>query len=260
MRTLRVVGALMRASLLTAMQYRSDFIFDGITGLFRTFAQVAPLWIVYAHTERVMGWSLPDAMLVMALYLLMEAIVGGVVAPNLGEVVEAIRTGTLDLVLIKPADAQLLCSLRRVDPSRIWDVGAAIAVGSWALARMPTPSTVDVAVAAAMVVFGQLSIYGLWVLVICTSFFFVRVDNLRYLLEAVTESGRWPITVFTGWVRWVLTVLIPVGVITSFPAMAMRGLWSPSLVVVGALVAGLFVGGSRVAWKRSLASYTSASS
>lgn len=259
-RTLRTVGALMRASLMTGLQYRSDFLFDSATGLFRAFATAAPLWLVYQHTDAVMGWALPDAALVLALFLVMQALIGGLIEPNLATVIEGVRLGTLDLILLKPADAQLLVSLRSIAPARMWDLVAAVVVGGWALQRMPTPSPLDVAIALAMLAAGLASLYSLWLLAICASFFFVRVDNLRFLLRSVTDAGRWPITVFSGWVRWALTLIIPVGIITSFPAMALRGRWDASLVAVGLLTAAAFLWGSRQVWKKSLASYTSASS
>lgn len=259
MRTLAAVGALLRASLMTGMQYRSDFLFDSLTGLLRTAATAAPLLLVYEHTDAVMGWSLLDATLVMAFFLVFKALVSGVIEPNLGVVVEGVREGHLDLVLMKPVDAQLLVSLRTIEPARMWDLLAGVALCAWALAVRP-PGAGDAVVAMVLLTAGLASMYSLWLLAICTSFFFVRVDNLRFLLGAITDAGRWPISVFGGWLRWVLTFVIPVAIITSFPAMALRGTWDLSLVVTGVLTAAVFVVGSRLVWLRSLASYTSASS
>lgn len=259
-RALRVVGALLRASLMTGMQYRSDFLFDSLTGLLRPIATVAPLWVVYQHTDTIMGWPPHDAALVMALFLMLEGVVGGVIEPNLGMVVEAVRTGNLDLVLMKPADAQLLVSLRSVEPARMWDLLAAAALAAWALLQREPPPPLDVLVACLMLCCGLASMYGLWLIAICTSFWFVRVDNLRFLLEATLDAGRWPITVFSGWLRWALTVAIPVAIITSFPVLALRGQWDAALLTTALGTAAAFVIGSRLIWVRSLASYTSASS
>jgi ABC-2 type transport system permease protein len=259
-RNLRVVGALVRASLMTGMQYRSDFLFDSLTGLLRPLATAAPLWVVYQHTDTIMGWSLADAALVMALFLMLEGLVGGIIEPNLGMVVEAVRTGTLDLVLMKPADAQLLVSLRSIAPARMWDLIAAALVGAWAMSHRELPTLIDTLVAVCMLGCGLASMYSLWLLAICASFWFVRVDNLRFLLDATLDAGRWPITVFTGWLRWSLTVVIPVGIITSFPVLALRGQWDAALIAVALCTAAVFVLGSRAVWVRSLKSYTSASS
>jgi len=260
-RALVVPAALIRTSLSAAIQYRSDFVFEGLTGLLRTAATAATLGLVYWHRTEVAGWTLPEALLVMALFLVMSSLVEAVLEPNLGAVVEAIRNGSLDLLLMKPADAQLLVSASRVAPARLWDAVAGLALGGWAVAQLPTaPAPVDWVVAAVLFACGMVAIYGLWLLAICTSFWFVRVDNLRFLLISVSDAGRWPLAVFSDWVRVVLVVVVPVGVVTSFPAMALRGTWSPTVALVAIGVAVAFAVGSRIAWLRALAAYTSASS
>jgi ABC-2 type transport system permease protein len=256
----RTVAALVRTSLMSGMQYRSDFLFDSLTGAVRLAATTAPLWLVYRHTPAIQGWTVHEAGLVMALFFVMEGVVAGVVEPNLGEVVEAIRTGSLDLVLMKPADAQLLVSLRTLAPAHLWDVLAGVILGAWSLSRLPSPAPLDATIAVLLLLCGFASMYGLWLLAICASFWFVRVDNLRYLLWSVTDAGRWPITVFSGPIRWALTVAVPVAVLTSFPALAIRGRWDATLLAVAVATTLAFVVGSRIVWRRSLASYTSASS
>ncbi len=257
---LRIPAALLRISLMSALQYRSDFVFEAFTGLLRTFAAVAPLFLVYSHRQSVQGWTQDESLLVMSFFLLFAAFNGGIMEPNLGAVVEMIRQGTLDLLLLKPADSQLLVSLRKVDPAHLWDLVAAVVVGVYAVSRIASPGPLDVLVALALLSCGLAAMYGLWMLAICTSFFFVRVDNLRYLLGSVADAGRWPLPMFGREVRWALTVIVPVGVVTSFPAEALRGTWGPELIATAFGVAAGFVLVSRIAWTRSLAFYTSASS
>ncbi|MBN2798543.1 MAG: ABC-2 family transporter protein [Deltaproteobacteria bacterium] len=247
-------------SLLIAMQYRSDFVFNGLTGLLRTAALVGPLLLVFQHRETVSGWTGPEATLVMALFLLLSSMTGALMEPNLGAVVEHIRRGTLDLVLLKPADAQLLVSLSRVEPSRLWDLPAALLLGGWALAQMPAPSPWGVIGAIIAVLSGLAAMYGLWLLAICTSFYFVQVDNLRFLLMSASEAGRWPLSLFSGWLRVVLLVAVPVGVVTTLPAELLRGRGSWEMVATAVAVGTGFLVVSRLAWRRALASYTSASS
>lgn len=257
---LRVPIALVRVSLLTAMQYRSNFVFNGMTGLIRVLSAIAPLWLVYSHEDVVRGWSFPEAVLVMALFLLLEALHGGLMEPNLGAIVEHVRLGTLDLVLLKPADAQLLVSMSRVDPAHLWDLAGAVVLAIWAASTLGAPAPVDVAIALLFVGCGLTAMYALWLLAICLSFFFVRVDNLRFLLTSISDAGRWPLAVFPSWARWILTLVVPVGIVTTFPAAAVRGSWTPAMVAIACGTAIAFLAISRWAWKRSLAFYTSASS
>lgn len=259
-RALRVSGGLMRASLAVAMQYREDFWLDAFTGLLRALGTLAPIALVFGHRSEVMGWSAPEITLVVGLYFLMQGVLAGLVEPNLGEVVEAIRSGSLDFLLLKPADAQLLASVRRLAPGRLWDVLAALLLCGWALAKMRAPGIDDLAVAALMLISGFFAMYGVWLLAICASFWFVRVDNLRYLLWAATDAGRWPLDVFSRGVRFLLLTLVPVGILTTFPARALRGDWTAEMVASGCAVGIGFIIVSRAAWQRALRSYTSASS
>lgn len=259
-RYFNIAGALIRISLMTAFQYRSDFLFEALTGALRTFGTLAPLWLVYGHTTEIGGWTVDEATLVMGFFLALNAFHGGLMEPNLGEVVEAIRQGTLDLWLIKPADAQLLVSVRRIDPAYVWDAFAALAVIAFALWRMPTPTPLNALLGVALFIVGLLAMYGVWLLAICTSFYWVRVDNLRFLLMSAADAGRWPLSLFSGWLRVALVAVLPVAVVTTFPAEAFRGTWTPTHVGVAFAVATVFLVGSRLAWKRSLSFYTSASS
>ena len=257
---MRVPLALIRASLMVALQYRGDFAFELLTGVVRTFGRVMPLVLVYGHTTSISGWTADEAMLVMGFFLLMTAFHEGLMEPNLGEVVEAVRQGTLDLWLLKPADAQLFVSIRRIDPAYLWDVFAAFGVLGLASARVGVPSPVDVLVAFLLLGCGLAAMYGLWLLAICTSFWFIRVDNLRFLLLSIADAGRWPVSVFSGWVKVLFVAVVPVALVTTFPAEAMRGAWGWQLVTIAVAVALAFLIGSRLAWTRALASYTSASS
>lgn len=260
MRSVRVILALMRTSLVNAMQYRSDFVVGLVAGLGGTVIATVPLFLVYQHTESVMGWTFVDTLLVMGLYLLMNGLVGTFVEPNLGAVVEGIRTGSLDHVLLKPADGQLLVSLSRVQVDHLWDALGAIVVIGWCLSNLPALAVLDVAVGVLLLMSGLVAIYALWLIAICTSFYFVRVDNLRFLLWSASGAGRWPVAVYGRFIRLVLTFAFPVALVTTFPAVALRGEWSAALVVTGLVTSLAFLLGSRLVWTRSLAAYTSASS
>ncbi len=260
LRQASAIGALLRVSLATVMQYRSNFILEMGAGLLKGAGSVAPLALVFWHRTEIGGWDLPHALLVMAFFLIMSGIQAGIFEPNLGEAVNSIRTGALDLILMKPVDAQLLVSLRKFSAAAIWDLVGGVIVATIAITRLPTPGIADLVLAIALFATGVIAMYGLWLLAICVSFFFVRVDNLRFLLWAVTDAGRWPIDVFTGAIRFLLVALVPVALITSFPADAVRGTWSAGTLAVASAVSLLFLAGSRWAWNRSLANYTSASS
>jgi viologen exporter family transport system permease protein len=244
---------------MTALQYRASFLFAFGVGSVNTLGVVLPLWAIFGHWDAIAGWTFPQALLVTSFFLLLGALVGGLVEPNLGAVVEGVRAGQFDYLLIKPADAQLVASLQRVDPVRLWDVLGAALVAGWAYLTLPPPTLGGVAAAMALLLAGLASMYSLYLLVICLSFWFVRVDNLRYLLSAVTDAGRWPVSIYRGVVRVFLTVLVPVALATSWPAMALLGRMDAMLAFQAVAVAVGALAGSRFLWVQALR-YASASS
>ena len=259
-RALRVLAALLRVAFMTTAAYRASFLVDVTVGAIASVGVVLPLVFVYAHSSSISGWSFPEALLVTAFFLLLQGLVGMLVEPNLGAVVEGVRSGALDYLVLKPVDAQLVASLQRIAPAKAWDVLAGLGLLLYAQGQLPAFSPSAILAAAALLLCGLAAMYGLWILVVCTSFWFVRVDNLRFLLSSVLDAGRWPVSVYRGWVRLVLTVFVPVAVVTSFPALALLGRLDGALVLQAVAVALGLLGLSRLTWTLALRRYTSASS
>lgn len=255
-----VLWALLRANLMTAMQYRGSFFAEWIVGGLSAAGLVLPLFLVYARVPQVAGWSFDEALLVTGFFMLYNAFVAGLIEPNLGAVVEGVRTGSLDYMLIRPVDVQLLISFRKVSPSAAWELLAGVVIVWIAAERIDSVSAGAIFAAGGLLLAGMLATYGLWLLVTCLSFWFVRVDNLRYLLGAITDAGRWPVTVYAGWLRIVLTTLIPVALISSYPAMALLGRLDAGTAVQAVATATGMLALSRFVLLRSLSKYSSASS
>ncbi|MEW5852799.1 MAG: ABC-2 family transporter protein [Myxococcota bacterium] len=256
-----LVGQMVRTSAVLAMRYRMQFLVELVMSVFWVIWTVAPLSFAFQHRENIGGWRMPEALLVMGFFIILKAVLEGTINPNLLSVVEHIRKGTLDFVLIKPVDSQFLVSASRLEPVKIVDVAGGLAVLGWALHELRlVPGPTEVFSAAGMMFASVLILYAVWLLAICTAFWFVRIDNLAHLFASILDAGRWPLTVFRGWLRFVLTFVVPVGLMTSFPAMALRGTLETSAAFTALGVAVGFVVVSRVMWKTAVRHYRSASS
>ena len=171
------------------------------------------------------GWNFDEALVVMGWFLAMKGVLEGAVNPSLASVVEHIRKGTLDFVLLKPADAQFLVSTAKFAPWRVVDVAAGVGVIAWAfhrLGRWPGGGR-TVAAALLLTVCAVAVLYSLWILVVSAAFFVVKVDNLSFLFLSIFDAARWPVSVFTGFWRFLFTVVIPLALMTTFPAEALLG-------------------------------------
>ncbi len=260
-RYLTLLAVQLRASTAVAMQYRLEFLGQGALALLWTTWSLVPLVVVFGRREGVAGWSFEEALVVIGWFTIMKGLLEGAVNPSLASVVEHIRKGTLDFVLLKPADAQFLVSTARFMPWRIVDVAAGLAIFAVAFARMGrAPSAGAVAAALALLLCAALVLYALWILVISAAFHVVKIDNLSYLFSSIFDAGRWPVTVFQGFFRLLFTFVIPLALMTTYPALALLGkldLATALGVLAGALA---FAALSRFTGTRSIGRYTSASS
>jgi len=260
-RYLRLFLVQLRMSAVTAMQYRSDFVMKGAMSLVWLGVALVPLVSVFHQRQTVRGWSFAEALIVVGCFSLMKGILEGAISPSLTSVVEHVRKGTLDFLLLKPVDAQFLVSTARVEPWRAMDLLGGLAVfgyGFHALGRWPTPGAV--ALALLLMGVGVLVLYALWILVVSASFWVVKVDNLSYLFGSLFDAGRWPIAVFRGGLWFAFTFIFPLALMTSYPAMALLDRLD-ARTALAAVVGGVaFASIARLVWRRALGFYTSASS
>jgi ABC-2 type transport system permease protein len=258
-RYLRLLSMQLRTSVLLAMQYRADFVLDGFIEVFWMATALVPLMVVFRTRATIAGWSFGEALLVTGWFTLLQAVLEGAINPSLTSVVEHIRKGTLDFVLLKPADAQFLVSTARFQPWRALNVVTALGIFAWGfhvLGRSPTSGAI--AAAAVMMVAAVAVLYSLWVLTASAAFYVVRIDNLTHLFNAIFDAARWPVGVFRGVMRFVFTFVVPLALMTTYPAQALLGTLSMSTLTAALGGAVVVFAAARVVWLVSISRYTSA--
>jgi len=261
LRYLRLLGIQLRTSVTVAAQYRLEFLASGILSLFWTALSLVPVLVLFQGRSQVVGWSFPEMLVVMGWFALVKGVLEGAVNPSLTAVVEHIRKGTLDFVLLKPADAQFLVSTARFELWRVVDVLSGLVIMAVAFHRMGrSPTAGAVLLSAAVLGSATVILYSLWILVVSAAFFVVKVDNLSFLFLSLYDAARWPSDVFPVVLRAVFTFVIPLAVLTTIPARALLGRIGPPEVAATALGALAFALAARRVWLRSIGHYTSASS
>ena len=134
---------------------------------------------------------------------------------------------------------------------------AVIGVG---MARQGTLSWANVGLTVLLLVAATAILYAVWFALTTTAFWFVKVDNVSELFTAFFAAGRFPVSAYPGWVRALLTFVVPIAFLTTVPAEAASGrlTWAAALGAAG--VAVVLLAASQAFWRHALANYTSASS
>ena len=94
-----------------------------------------------------------------------------------------------------------------------------------------------------MLLTGSAIIYSFWTMLATLSFWFVRVENILEIFRSMYEAGRWPVSLYPPWLRFVLSFIVPVAFVTTVPVEALTGRLSPANTRDGRVARGLPAGG-----------------
>lgn len=260
MESLKLIRKFLQINALNELQYRANFIMQLFNSLLQLAFGLVGLAIVFYHTENLAGWSRPELVAVLGVYMIIAGVTNVVIQPNMIRLMGDIHRGNLDFMLIKPVDAQFLVSAWQVEFWKLLDV--ALGGGVLVFAIVQLGAVVGARQAAAfglMLVCGGLIVYSFWLILTTTAFWFVQVRGLLQLFESIYQAGRWPITIYPAWLRLALTFLVPVAFAVTVPSEALsdRLDWGTLFLTVG--LTGVFLVAARLFWKAGVKRYSGAS-
>lgn len=257
----RLLGIFYKNTLINELEYRLNFGANIALSLFWLVWAALSVRVYFFHAESIAGWTYPELLVVMGLFFAFNGYRQIVLEPNLSRLSEYIRLGTLDFILTKPVDSQFLVSLRYIgvynwgDP--LLGLGL-VAYGLWRLGHVPTLA--QLLIFLMLSVAAVLLLYSFNLILQTTTIWLVNVERLDALVMGFLETGRFPIHFYRGWIRAVLTTIIPVAFMTTFPAQALLGRLAWEWVVAAVLLALLSFIFATWFWRFALRYYTGASS
>ncbi|MBM4426587.1 MAG: ABC transporter permease [Chloroflexi bacterium] len=260
MQGLRLAYNYLRIGIMNEFQYRANLYIQILQTFIALGTGLIGLNLVFSQTSELGGWDRTELLAVMGVFITMGGIIRAAIQPNMERLMEDIRDGLLDFALTKPADAQILISVREFRLWQLVDVITGMIVLGVALSQMNWMITVwSVLAFFSALMMGAVMIYCFWLIVTSTAFWFVRVHEIANLFEGLYAAGRWPVGIYPTWLRIALTFIIPVAFAVTVPAEALTGRLSLQ-TWLGALTLTivLFIA-SRTLLKFGLRSYSGAS-
>lgn len=258
-RYLRVLAICWRATVSAELEYRLQFLSNAVLSLFWMVWAAVGASVYFRFGGEVAGWTYPELLVVIGLFFTVNGVRQALFQPNLQAMTEYVQRGTLDFLLTKPVDAQLLVSLRRLGVYNLLDPVLGLGLAVVGLVLTDTSLTAaSVASFVLLLVAAVALLYALTLALMALAVVLVGARELDSVSFAVVELSRFPVQLYRNPVQTVLTV-VPVAFLTTFPAQALLGRLDPAMLLVSPAVAAVAAGLATLAWRRALRSYSGAS-
>lgn len=172
---------------------------------------------------------------------------------------QKIISGDFDLVLVKPVNSLFTVLMGGADvidlvtlPPLLLSVGY---VGA-----LLNPSFVQVVLFILLILNALVIATSFYILILSFGIITFEIDNAIMMYRDLTSLGVFPADIYKEPVRGIITYIIPIGIMMTFPGKALMGLLSTSGVVASLVFGlGLFLISLKT-WGLALKRYSSASS
>jgi ABC-2 type transport system permease protein len=260
MRIIRLAWSYLRIGIANEIQYRVNFFIQLLQSFIALATGLISLWLIFSQTSQLGGWSQPELLAVMGIYMLMGGVIQSAIQPNMQRLMNEIQDGTFDFTLTKPVDGQILVSIREFRFWQLTDVLVGLVVIITAVVQMQVRLGIGQALSfVTALLLGGIMIYCFWLILTTTAFWLIRIWELVNLFQGLYAAGRWPVTIYPNWLRIGLTFLVPVAFAVTVPAEALTNRLT-ALTLLGAFgLAVLLMVLARFIWRLGMRSYSGAS-
>ena len=263
MHKIRLIRSFILASAQAELAYRANFFLSLLHSLLNFAAGFLGVVVVFGQVEMLRGWDYPATLALLGVYLVASALRSLFIGPSLeamagmdGEV----WTGRFDFTLLRPVATQFLASFQRWRLFSLVDLALGVLVIGIALHQPGQTLSILQLVNFLVALFAGVTIlYS--ILLAFTALVFISPGFLfTWVFDGLFQMARYPLGLYPGWVRLVLTWIIPLGLITTVPAQALTSTVTFPALAGTISLAVILLAAASLLFRWGLVRYHSASS
>lgn len=260
-RYLRLYAYFVRFSFSRAMEFRLDFWFRIVMDSIWYAVQIAFFMVLFQHTQMLGGWNFDQILIFTAAFMFIDALDMTMFSNNFWWLPIFINKGDLDYYLTRPVSSLFFLMLRDFAANSFVNLLIAGGILATAIIRYPGYlGAVNIALFIGLLFLGSAFYAYVKMLFLIPTFWLHSTSGLRDVMFHVQKAMERPDQIYAGWLRRVLTTVLPLALISSWPTHVLfEGLTAWRAGWTAAVFAGSFFILVRF-WNLGLRSYSSASS
>ncbi|MGH9369467.1 MAG: ABC transporter permease [Thermoanaerobaculia bacterium] len=244
------------------LEYRADFFSSVVASFLGTAASFGFLLIVFSRVPALQGWSFFEMVFLYGFSLVPMGLFN-VLSGNLWQFPDRyLIEGRFDRVLLRPVSSifQVLFESFRLESLETTATG--LFAVAWASSRLGLSFTpLDLALFLLWAGSGAAIYLAIFIGLTATSFWIEDRIGISPPVFNLMQFGRYPITIYDGWVRFALSFVIPFAFASFYPTARflrreqfLAEFWAVPLVAAVSLSLALSL------WRRGIARYHSTGS
>jgi len=216
------------------------------------------LYFLVKGTNGFLGYSQNQVLFFTATYVFIDT-VAQFFFRNVYSFRPMVISGDFDLVLVKPFNALFRVLMGGPDPIDLITIPPIIFVVFW-LGSLLHPTPFQIFSYIILLLNGLLIASAFHIFVLGFGIITLEVDHTVMVYRDLTSMGRFPVDIYKQPLQWILTFIVPVGIMVTVPARAFEGFIGPLEIFLFILIGVILLFLSLRFWNFALRKYTSASS
>ena len=237
------------------LAYRLDFIFSFSSVLLWSLAAPLFMLLVYNAGATYPGWSVYELLIFLGIYNIMVGLGNTLFFEFFVKVIEKVRSGELELILIKPVDELYLLLSESFEYVGLGDIvtGTALLI----IGATQTSLEVNFLLLIIYMLAGVSLLLSAILFISSTAIKNVRVNRLMELIHTTLQFSEYPKNMFPRTMQVSFGIFIPLFLLSYYPASALLG-FNVEHGFYAILASYLILIISIFYWKRTLKNYVGA--
>ena len=260
-KSIRLYGHYVSINIRSMMQYKTSFFLTTLGQFFVSFNVFLGIFFMFRRFQKVEGFTYSEVLLCFAVVLL-EFSVAEMIARGFDSFSGMVRSGSFDLVLIRPRNEILQVLGSKFELTRIGRMIQAVVMFVYAVIHCGVEwSLVKVLTVIFMVIGGTAVFFGLFLIYAALCFFTLEgLEFMNVFTDGAREFGKYPIGIYGKKMLLFTTFIIPYALVQYYPLLFVLGRTDNVMFMVIPWCAVLFLVPCYVLWRFGVRHYTSSGS
>ncbi len=259
----RLLRAFLRKSFQQEAAFRFNFFINITNTILSLAVSTGGIYILFSQINKLNGWSFYQVIALMGIYLFIRACKELFIGPSLSALAGMngdLWYGRFDFTLLKPVPTQFYVSVRNWVTWAFVDLVISIIILVIAIIKLSSNITmIKITLFLLSIFFSLLIVYSILLILIALAFWVTSIP-LVFIYDSFIQLGRFPVKIYPGNLKFILTWIIPVGLIITVPAEILVEQIKISEIAGGGVFAVILFLISSIFFNKSLRKYSSASS